>query len=111
MSNSKLIEDGCTIKYFRCGCGAPIDHCVAFLTHPPEDEWGGFETWVYMAPTGWLPWYKRVWQALVFVFTAKTSKVWYTETILDNNDIVELHSFLEEWLVRNSEYLKSKSGR
>lgn len=79
-----------------CGC-SDIGHTIAFefFDDEPDDLQLGLNVNFLYSPHR--PWYKRVWDAVKYVFHS-ISSIKYDSVILHPQDVRELHKFLGEYL-------------
>lgn len=84
--------------HFDCQC-SDFQHSFRF-TLDPEDG----EVWLDVHLANWLPWYKRVWAALRYVFKCDRAYGHYDVTILRDEDYDRLRD-----LLRRSEIAKAGS--
>lgn len=75
-----------SIEYIlRCDCGDTVDHCIYIAQHDlSDDTFSDSSTGQCTISTRlnpFLPWYKRIWRAVLYVFG--TSEYQYVETMID----------------------------
>lgn len=76
--------------YFDCQC-SDFNHVFRFVL----DENDG-EMWLEMQMNMWLPWYKRIWVALLYVLGMKSGYHGHFDTtMLRERDYNRLHQLLE----------------
>lgn len=83
MSDSEL--------FVRCDCGDP-DHMLVFDTWHWDE--GDVDSYVSFSLSHGVPWYKRVWYALKYVFTGKTTKHWWPEVVLTREKVDSIIKYL-----------------
>lgn len=91
-------------KWFDCQCHCP-ECSVRFIygeySDGKEMEKDDADLTLEFQPTIWQPWYKRLVNAVKYLFKQRPSKYsWWTETVLSYDNIVELRDFLNTLLER-----------
>lgn len=76
-------------EYFECQC-SDFNHVFRFVL----DEKDG-EAWLEVNINHYLPWYKRVWEAVRYVFGLRPAYGHYDITMLREEDYVRLHALLD----------------
>lgn len=78
-------------EHFDCAC-SDIAHTIRFYSDAdPDYEEFGLE----VALNHYLPWYKRVWVAVKYVFGFKADYGQYDSWILDSNDRKRLRELMD----------------
>jgi len=75
--------------YVECQC-SDFNHVVRFVL----DEKDG-EVWLEVNINPYLPWYKRVWEAVRYVLGMRAAYGHYDVTMLRDEDYVRLHALLD----------------
>lgn len=76
-------------RYFDCQC-SDFNHVFRFVL----DEKDG-EVWLEVNLNKYLPWYKRVWEAVRFVFGWEKAYGHYDIVMLREEDYTQLHGLLD----------------
>lgn len=76
-------------QYFDCQCG-DFNHVFRFVL----DEVDG-EVWLEININPYLPWYKRVWEAVRYVFGCRPVYGHYDVTLLREEDYHRVHDLLD----------------
>jgi hypothetical protein len=93
------------IHYFDCQC-SDFGHVFRFVF----DEQDG-DTWLEVQLDQRFPWYKRVWQALKYVFGRTSRYGHFDTTMLREEDFHRLHDLLDRAaLLKRQERLKIVPG-
>lgn len=80
------------VQYFDCQC-SEFGHTVRFVYDDDSYEGTG-ELWLETRLVNWLPWYKRVWAALRYVFKVGREDGEYDTTLLKVQDYDRLRELL-----------------
>lgn len=84
------------LRRFGCVCScSDIGHTIAAYWCDDELDWGLTVEFLY---SQYRPWYKRVWDAVKFVFFPMMYPMKYDSMMLHPKDAQELHKFLGEYL-------------
>lgn len=75
--------------YFECQCTS-YEHVVRFTLDPLDGE-----TWIQVGLNYCLPWYKRVWVALLYICCIEPNMGHYAECQLRFDDFTRLHDLLD----------------
>lgn len=75
--------------YFECQC-SDYEHVFRFALDPKDGE-----VWLDVNLNHCLPWYKRVWIALRYVFKKTEAYGHYDITMLRDDDYKRLHDLLD----------------
>jgi len=75
--------------YVDCQC-SDFNHVIRFVL----DEKDG-ELWLEVRMNHWEPWYKRVWNAVKYVFKKDVAYGHYDVTMLRVEDLVKLHRLFD----------------
>lgn len=76
-------------RYFDCQC-SDFNHVIRFVL----DEKDG-EAWLEVNINPYLPWYKRVWEAVRYVFGKRPAYGHYDTVMLREEDYHQLHDLLD----------------
>ncbi len=88
-------------KYIECECHS-FHHVGRFIWHEKEEglDWDVDELYFDFALISYLPWYKRIWAAIRYIF--KVDDCNYDCLIMDKEKVKELRDFLNERLKNES---------
>lgn len=75
--------------YFDCIC-TDFGHTVRFIFDPKDGD-----MWLEVHINNWLPWYKRAWAALRYVFKQQRTYGHYDTTVFRPDDYARLHTLLD----------------
>jgi hypothetical protein len=82
------------VEYFQCSC-CETDHLL--VVHFIKHEDGTPELVIRKSMSHYLPWYKRVYQGVRYIFGMRHSKYHFEEmTILNQVDIERLYQLVKE---------------
>jgi hypothetical protein len=91
--------------YFECQC-SDFNHVIRF-TFDEEDG----EVWLDVRLNYFEPWYKRVWNAIRFVFKRPVAYGHYDVTMVREEDYARLHDLLDRSaLVKRKQRLVTATG-
>lgn len=83
-----LSYPGLTQHYFDCQC-SDFNHVFRFVF----DEKDG-DMWLEVQLNHWLPWHKRVWQAIRYLFAKRQAYGHFDTTMLREEDVARLQALL-----------------
>lgn len=98
-------------KYLECACDS-AEHTLRFTLDVVDNEFA--EIYVEVQLNQYLPWYKRVYRAVQYIFGYECKYGHFDTTILNNKNIPQLKDILEEFehtrlgLVYNKEHCSCK---
>src|SRR6266704_2969395 len=84
----------CNPIYFECSCSG-FRHVLRFVLDLDEHD---PEILVEVLLNSFKPWYKRAWNALLYVFGMKKTFGHFDCTLLKLNDVVKLKKLCEEFI-------------
>jgi|SRR5579885_805938 len=76
-------------NYFDCQC-SDFGHTIRFVFDPKDGD-----VWLEVHLYNWLPWYKRLWAAFLYVIKRHKPYGHYDTTMLRSEDFARLHSLLD----------------
>lgn len=86
-------------RYVECACSSD-EHVLRYTFDVNFDEkTRTFDPEIYTSVflNGWLPWYKRTWRAIKYVFGYRCKFGHWDSTIMDPLQVVRLRKFLQEY--------------
>lgn len=86
-------------EYFACSCHNP--ECVIAVDlylSPADDRFPETrDLCFHVQLSQWLPWYKRLWHAMRYVWGSQSNKYHWAETYLKKEDVARLRSLLDQF--------------
>jgi hypothetical protein len=86
-------------EYFACSCHNP--ECVVAVDlyiSPADDKYPEIRDLCFHVQLNrWQPWYKRLWNAIGYVWCGQSKYYHWAETYLKKEDIARLRSLLDEF--------------
>lgn len=86
-------------QYHYVECDCRDDAHLFKLVYVPGDNYGVGNVCLSVQMNQYLPWYKRVWQALRYVFGAESRFGHWDTTCMEPDRVQALHSFTGRCLV------------
>lgn len=77
--------------YFNCQC-TDFNHIFRFVYDPKDND-----MWLEVHLYNWMPWYKRVWAAIRFIFKMEPAYGHYDTTIIRPEDIKNLQNLIDRY--------------
>lgn len=81
-------------KHFECDC-TEVSHMIRITKDLYWEQAGGCALIIETQLNYHLPWYKRLWPAVKYVFGMRCTVAPWAETILNKKQVEELKKFLE----------------
>ncbi len=89
-------------EFFVCSCGNWQDHIVMELD---RSNWGeqfdgmlDDSLHLHVQMNHFLPWYKRAWRALMYVFARDAKWIHWSETMIKKSDAIRMRELLTEYI-------------
>lgn len=84
--------------FIRCDCHNPEHMLIFDLWHWDRAEPLHSELIVSYGLDSYIPWWKRAALAFKYVVTGKTTRHWWAETVITDDDAVRLRDYLNGYL-------------
>ncbi len=91
------MHKGMIREHFDCDCTSP-DHQVIFSAWENDDKAWDEEMFVHVSLNESLPWYKRVREAVRYVFGLPASRWHYDDVVLKKEDAERMRAFLDKFI-------------
>ena len=88
------MKDDIKREHFYCDC-CSIEHQVVFSAWDWDDD---DSMYVHVSLNKSLPWYRRVYEAVRYVFNLDECSWHFDDVVLDRNDAARMRAFLDKYI-------------
>jgi hypothetical protein len=110
---TSLTDDSVYREFFVCKCGNVEDHVIFEVVRYKwnDDEICDHDLTVHVQMNHFLPWYKRLYRAFLYVIAKNSTWYHYSETLISVEDAVRMRDILDKYIEeKNQEKLDEQTN-